>query len=336
MRALRGRPGFDTSHAGNVSRLAGGLSHASWIVDLEGARVDRVVVKAEPAYGPLQPYDISREASVQHALHEQSFPVAPVILVGDESLMGRTCMVMEFVSGDVPSLSQVTSWSKWQDLDQRLTMGAEMINTLAKLQQIDVSCFPFPEYKVTTEVVRERISKAFAKIDLELFGRLGAQHPVVTDAARWLIERTPSLSPAEAVWLHGDFRIGNVIFAENLEISAVLDWERAAIGDPMADLGFLCLPMGNARTPDLMGAVLQRTQLFELYEQFAGTRVDESRVDYYTIYALYMEAVAIGCGLSLTVKDPADMRYVFTAKLFAEVTWLLADRMVAYDQTYGG
>ena len=52
--------------------------------------------------------------------------------------------------------------------------------------------------------------------------------------------------------MHGDFRLGNTIFAPRrpARLEAVLDWEMATIGDPLADLGYLCMMWTEAGDPD--------------------------------------------------------------------------------------
>jgi aminoglycoside phosphotransferase (APT) family kinase protein len=49
----------------------------------------------------------------------------------------------------------------------------------------------------------------------------------------------PSSPPATIV--HGDYRLGNTMFADRApaELVAILDWEMATIGDPLADLGYM-------------------------------------------------------------------------------------------------
>ena len=60
----------------------------------------------------------------------------------------------------------------------------------------------------------------------------------------------PDSGPATIV--HGDFRLGNTIFAADApaRLAAVLDWEMATIGDPLADIGYLCMMWTEARRPD--------------------------------------------------------------------------------------
>ena len=66
----------------------------------------------------------------------------------------------------------------------------------------------------------------------------------------WLAENLPESGPATIV--HGDYRLGNTMFAAEApaRLEAVLDWEMATIGDPLADLGYLCMFWTEAGDPD--------------------------------------------------------------------------------------
>src|SRR5262249_41832595 len=62
--------------------------------------------------------------------------------------------------------------------------------------------------------------------------------PVIELALRWLATRTPPARRRTLV--HGDYRIGNVLF-DGDGVRAILDWELAHQGDPMEDLGWMCV-----------------------------------------------------------------------------------------------
>jgi aminoglycoside phosphotransferase (APT) family kinase protein len=64
--------------------------------------------------------------------------------------------------------------------------------------------------------------------------------PLVEEIGAWLAEHVPQSPPSTIV--HGDFRIGNLVYAPGppARVAALLDWEMATIGDPLADLGYLC------------------------------------------------------------------------------------------------
>ena len=63
--------------------------------------------------------------------------------------------------------------------------------------------------------------------------------PAMNKLMEWLPNNIPA--EADAVIVHGDFRLGNVlIHPTEPKIVAVLDWELSTLGDGLADLGYLC------------------------------------------------------------------------------------------------
>jgi hypothetical protein len=64
-------------------------------------------------------------------------------------------------------------------------------------------------------------------------------HPAFELGLRWLADRTPAAPPAPSL-VHGDYRNGNLIVDAD-GVRAVLDWELAHLGDPVEDLGWLCV-----------------------------------------------------------------------------------------------
>jgi aminoglycoside phosphotransferase (APT) family kinase protein len=113
------------------------------------------------------------------------------------------------------------------------------------------------------------------------------------------------------VLVHGDFRFGNLIWNGG-ELAAVIDWERATIGDPMQDLGFMCMPIARNRRPELMGMVATDEDLFSLYSQFTGREVDRRAVHFFTVYWQFLETCVLVQGLDLASKEPS-FRQAFTA-----------------------
>ena len=105
--------------------------------------------------------------------------------------------------------------------------------------------------------------------------------PVFELALRWLRDHDPG--PSEEVTLvHGDFRHGNLIIGPD-GVRAVLDWELAHIGDPMEDLGWICVNswrFGEIDKP--VGGFGSREELFAGYEA-AGRRVDPERVMFWEV-----------------------------------------------------
>ena len=105
--------------------------------------------------------------------------------------------------------------------------------------------------------------------------------PVFELALRWLRERDPGPS-REMTLVHGDFRHGNLIIGPD-GVRAVLDWELAHAGDPMEDLGWVCVNswrFGEIDKP--VGGFGTREELFAGYEA-SGRRVDPDRVKFWEV-----------------------------------------------------
>jgi len=107
-------------------------------------------------------------------------------------------------------------------------------------------------------------------------------HPVFELAFRWLEERTPDTP--EPTLVHGDYRHGNFVIGPE-GIRAVLDWEIAHRGDPMEDLGWMCVNSWRYGAIDKpVGGFGEREDLFAGYEAGGGGTVDPKRVKYWELF----------------------------------------------------
>jgi aminoglycoside phosphotransferase (APT) family kinase protein len=95
-------------------------------------------------------------------------------------------------------------------------------------------------------------------------------HPVFELAFRWIEERLPDAESARETLVHGDFRHGNLMIGPD-GVRGVLDWEISHRGDPLEDLGWLCVNswrFGNIDLP--VGGFGVREDLFAGYEAASG------------------------------------------------------------------
>ncbi len=117
----------------------------------------------------------------------------------------------------------------------------------------------------------------------ELVGHLDTAldpSPAFEIALLWLRDNRP---PAvEPVIVHGDFRNGNLIVGP-YGVRAVLDWGLAHAGDPMEDLGWLCVRAWRfgGRLP--VGGLGSREQLFDAYVEAGGREVDPDVVFWWEV-----------------------------------------------------
>jgi aminoglycoside phosphotransferase (APT) family kinase protein len=112
--------------------------------------------------------------------------------------------------------------------------------------------------------------------------------PALEVAVRWALDHLPASSRTTVT--HGDFRMGNLICGEQ-RIHAVLDWELANIGDPMQDLGWLCVKTWRFGGIQPVGGIGSREDLFAAYERAAGTAVDPAVVHFWEVWGSVRWAV---------------------------------------------
>jgi aminoglycoside phosphotransferase (APT) family kinase protein len=214
-----------------LRRFSGGQSNPTYALETPQARY---VLRAKPA-GPLLPsaHQIEREYRVLAALASSPVPVPRVLaLCEDPAVFGTPFFIMEFLDGRVftdPALPGLAP-------PQRRAIYESAFATLADLHRVD-----------------------FRAVGLTDFGRPDGY--LARQAARWtkqyrasqtdeipsmeaLIDWLPAHLPAadEATIAHGDFRIGNLLFAPaQPRVIGVLDWELSTIGHPLLDLAYALL-----------------------------------------------------------------------------------------------
>jgi aminoglycoside phosphotransferase (APT) family kinase protein len=111
--------------------------------------------------------------------------------------------------------------------------------------------------------------------------RCGLRHPALEFGLRWVEQHLPR--PVEARVVHGDFRTGNLIVGGD-GVRCVLDWELAVFGDPMQDLGWLCINAWRFGGAAPVGGFGSREQLFEGYRRSSGSGVDRERVRFWEAF----------------------------------------------------
>ncbi|MHB1445777.1 MAG: phosphotransferase family protein, partial [Acidimicrobiales bacterium] len=114
-----------------------------------------------------------------------------------------------------------------------------------------------------------------------LFEALNGVSPVFEAAFRWLEDNRPA--PRVPSIVHGDFRNGNLIVGPD-GIRAVLDWELAHVGDPMEDLGWLCVKSWRFGVGLPVGGFGTYEDLITGYEEAGGDPVERSSLLWWEVF----------------------------------------------------
>lgn len=288
----------------SMERVTGGLSWETFrttLRDPDGGRRARVAVKRAPPDGPLAPYDVGKEARLLEALPDAGVPVPHLLAwTEDAGVFERPFSVMDWVEGESPDLRRIEDWAAWRDEAARSRIADQVIGALAAIQRFD-----WRDTALAADAADEaRVTRAVGGVFRGVEEHVHAHWPrqVMTRHARlWLEQNAPACPGSDLVLVHGDFRFGNWMFRDE-RLVAVIDWERAAIGDPMQDLGFLCMPLARQRRPELMGMLLPLDELSARYRAATGREVDPRRLHFWVIYWQFVEAALVARALDHAVR----------------------------------
>jgi aminoglycoside phosphotransferase (APT) family kinase protein len=201
----------------------------------------------------------------------------------------RTYVVMDRVSGEAIARRLLRDDAY---ADTRRVLPEQLAGELAKIHSIAaddprLGCLEKQrlagegEGFATAEVRRYR--------ELLKFASDGHPMPVLVYAGRWLSRNVP-VAPRTSL-VHGDFRIGNVMFDEK-GLAAVLDWELAHMGDPVEDIGWFFVRAWRFGANDLAaGGLSSREAFLQAYERAGGVSVDRDAVRYWEIFGNWKWAV---------------------------------------------
>ena len=151
---------------------------------------------------------------------------------------------------------------------------------LAKIHQVDPTNLPIPS---------QTPRQVLANLSLR-HRECGVDRAVFSLALRWLHDNAPE--PRLPRLVHGDFRIGNLMFGPE-GIRGVLDWELSYVGDPNADIGWLCMESWRFGDPHPVGGVGHRKDLYAGYEAAGGDPVDPRSVRWWEILSALQWGVII-------------------------------------------
>ncbi len=320
-------PGF--SGDCQVQQFLGGQSNPTFLIeDASGAYVLR---KKPP--GKLLPsaHAVDREYRVISALAETRVPVARTrVLCDDDGVIGQMFYVMDYVPGRVLTERGFPSCTS----SERGRMYHAMADVFGALHAVDYQAvglgdFGRPSGYVGRQVARWSKQYEASKVeDWEPMDKLIA----------WLPKNDPADDQASIV--HGDYRAGNLIFDNDKpEIVAVLDWELATIGHPLADLGYFLMPYRldhevstyGIKGMDLDGlGIPPEEAVFATYAKAAG-RAHVPNIDYYVVFSMFrlaaIQAGVLRRGLDGNAADPRAIERGRPYKQMAASAWAIVESL---------
>ena len=306
----------------DYKQFKGGQSNPTYLLDSEN---NQYVLRRKPPGKLLKSaHAVDREYKVLTGLNSTNVPTPKtIVLCEDESVIGTAFYLMEYCSGNIywdPVASEL-------DITRRKKIFDQMNLGISRLHTQDYKDIGLEDYGKPGNYIERQTSrwtKQYFDSETEV---LKSMHNLID----WLPKYTPKQKYTSIV--HGDYRLDNVVFHDNDEIQAMLDWELSTIGDPLADFGYHCMLWHVGEISDDIAKTLgihSEKEYVDLY--LSRTKMQlESEWDFYIIFSLF-KAAGICQGILGRVRDgtaASDFAVEMgkRAKIYANLGWEKAKRI---------
>jgi aminoglycoside phosphotransferase (APT) family kinase protein len=297
----------------DLERLSGGASRETWAFTVEtgdGAMVP-LVLQRERAGAVGSGLDMGVQAVLMRAAAAAGVPVPDVVAAsgdGDDAAeasdeiaeLGPSWIVSARVEGETIARRILRDGTY---AAARARLVADCGRALAAVHRI-------PPAAVAGLDTPDRVAQ-----HRDLLDQLGQPHPAFELGLRWLDANRPAPGAGTTV-VHGDFRLGNFVVGRD-GLRAVLDWELAHLGDPVEDLGWLCVRAWRFGEPAPVAGLGSREELLAAYAGAGGGDVDPAALRWWEVMGTLtwgviciMQTTAHRAGLSRSVELAAIGRRV--------------------------
>lgn len=302
-------------HIKNIKRMSGGAIQENWLIQLvvKGGPYSGAwdaVVRTDASSTIAFSHDRANEFAILKTVHYAGLMVPmPLWLCSDLSILGKPFYIMKCASGSADPHSMVRGEIS-PDLDR---IVIQLGHQLAQLHQIQLPQTDLPFLTVPKQPALDLCQLYRASLDLVQI----PPRPILEWSLHWLETHAPASD--RVVLIHRDFRTGNFL-ADKEGLTAILDWEFAAWGDPYEDLGwFLCKSWRFGRPDRAAGGLAAGDVFIRAYEDAAKIALDSHLLNYWKVMALMRwSVIAILQGERHWSGKEASLELVITARRLAE------------------
>lgn len=316
----------------SVRQFEGGQSNPTFLLESPSGHY---VLRKQPP-GELLPsaHQVDREFRVMHGLGVVDAPVPKMLrLCTDRSVIGTDFYLMSWVDGRVftdPTLPGL-------EPAERREIYLDLVRVLGQIHNVDYKAVGLATFGRPADYVARQISRwskqyLLAKtVEVESMQRL----------MEWLPRHIPSEDADErlSTVVHGDFRLGNtIVHRSEPRVIAVLDWELSTIGNPLADLSYLCQQYHSEEGSEnpiagVAGEILGIPTEQELIDEYCNAtgRSGVEHWGFYIVYNMFRSASIIQGvykrGLDGNASSETARQYADACRMRADCAWNLVEKL---------
>ena len=273
----------------SVAPLRGGAIQENWAVDVEidGGRhsgTQALVLRTDAPTRVAASHNRAQEFALLRAAMAAGVAVPEALwLCTDAAVLGRPFYLMRRMPGVAAGhrvVKELPPGTARDALAERL--GSELARIHAISPQTIADLAPDQSFAFLGEPSK---SPALDRVRLyrTYLDDLGIGRPVLEWGLRWLELNAPGVDAVTLV--HQDFRTGNYL-VDGQRLTAILDWEFSAWGDPISDIGWFCAKCWRFGSNDReAGGIASRAPFYRAYEAASGRKIDPAAVHYWEVAA---------------------------------------------------
>ena len=274
-----------------VEQFTHGFSNLTYLLKIENKEF---VLRKPPKGAIKRGHDMSREFKVQSAIYKVFSKVPKMFgFSDDETILGSDFYIMEKVDGII--LNYKEAHKRNIAVDEFQKIANSWLDTLVELHNVDYKAIGLEDLGKPEGYVERQVSnwgKQYVKAKTE-------EVPEAEMVMKWMEEHQPK--KYEHCLIHNDFKYDNVVFKDDSwqEVSSVLDWEMATLGDPLMDLGTSLGYWTVATDHDFVKQGIPsptvfkgnpiRSEIAKMYAEKSGRNVDN--LVFYYVFGLFKIAV---------------------------------------------
>jgi len=177
-------------------------------------------------------------------------------------------------------------------------------------------------HATSTEIIADQLSylspHEMVQELRESYAGLNANIVIFEWAFAWL--ENHMLKSCDAVLLHGDYRMGNIMIDDN-GLAAILDWELCHLGDPVQDMAYLCAPSWRfGQYHNMVAGIDTIDNFLQHYEDAGGIKINRERFQFWLIYStLWWGMVCIGMAEAWRSGDDRSLEKIVIGTRVSEV-----------------
>jgi len=275
----------------SVTQFTHGYSNLTYLLEIE----NKEYVLRKPPIGAIKRgHDMNREFTVQSAV-KKAFSKVPEMFAysNNDAILGSEFYIMERVNGIIINYKEAKKRNIVSSDYKKIANS--WLETFVELHNVEYAAIGLEKLGKPKGYVERQVTnwgKQYLKAATE-------DVPAATKVMKWLQEHQPKIY--NSCLIHNDYKYDNIVFKDDSwqQVTAVLDWEMATLGDPLMDLGtslgYWTLATDNdfvkkgIPSPTLFEGNPIRSEIAQKYSEKSGKNVDD--LVFYYAFGLFKIAV---------------------------------------------